>query len=81
VALSGVDLEGLAQRAASRGALLDEANRELALEIDPQRAPLRLAVERAIFALREHLEQSDGRLRTHFTSAFIDSLYPELGSA
>jgi hypothetical protein len=81
VALPGVDLEGLAQRAASRGALLDEANRELALEIDPQRAPLRLAVERAIFALREHLEQSDGRLRTHFPSAFIDSLYPELGSA
>jgi len=52
-------------------------------EIDPQRVPLRSAVERGIFELREALEQMDGRLRTHFTEAFIDSLYPEIkrGSA
>ena len=48
--------------------------------IDPKRGPLRSAVEAAVFQLREGLEQIDGRLRTHFTQEFINSLYPELSS-
>jgi hypothetical protein len=46
--------------------------------IDPKRGPLRSAVEKAVFDLREGLEQIDGRLRSHCTQDFIDSLYPEL---
>lgn len=46
--------------------------------IDPQRVPLKLAVDTAVYNLRETLEQIDGRLRTHFSEAFIDTLYPEL---
>lgn len=46
--------------------------------IDPKRAPLRLAVNTAVYHLREGLDQMDGRLRTHFPDFFIDSLYPEL---
>lgn len=46
--------------------------------IDPKRTPLKLAVNTAVFHLREGLDQMDGRLRTHFPDAFIDSLYPEL---
>ena len=58
--------------------LLDGFNTERADTIDPRRAPLRLAVEKATFDLREALEQIDGRLRTPFGRAFIDSLYPDL---
>ena len=46
--------------------------------LEEQRHPLRAAVNKAIFDLRESLDQIDGRLRTHFSQAFIDSLYPEL---
>jgi len=35
-------------------------------------------MNKAIFELREELDQMDGRLRSHFSQAFIDSLYPEL---
>lgn len=42
------------------------------------RLPLRSAVQKAIFELREELDQMDGRLRSFFSQAFIDSLYPEL---
>ncbi len=47
-------------------------------DLEKQRMPLRLAVQKAVFELREELEQMDGRLRSHFTQEFIDSLYPEL---
>ena len=47
-------------------------------QVDPQRGPLKIEVERAIFGLRQGLEQMDGRLRAHFPAAFIESLYPEL---
>jgi hypothetical protein len=43
-----------------------------------QRQPLRSTMTKAIFELREELDQMDGRLRSHFAQAFIDSLYPEL---
>ena len=47
-------------------------------EIDPQRRPLKLAVERSVLELRESLEQMDARLRAHFPTPFIESLHPEL---
>lgn len=47
-------------------------------EIEPQRRPLKLAVERAVLELREGLERTDARLRAQFSPAFIESLYPEL---
>ena len=59
------------------GELLDQFNKKRIDEIDPKRLPLRLATERAVLELREFLEQMDGRLRTHFTSLFIESLYPD----
>lgn len=59
---------------------LDGLNKKRTEEIDPQRAPLKTKVERAVLELREFLEQMNGRLRTHFPSSFIDSLYPELDS-
>lgn len=46
--------------------------------VETQRYPLRAAVNKAIYELREELDQMDGRLRSHFSAAFIDSLYPEL---
>ena len=46
--------------------------------LEEQRQPLRSAVQKAIYELREELDQMDGRLRSHFTADFIDSLYPEL---
>lgn len=46
--------------------------------LEDQRQPLRSSVQRNIFELREELDQMDGRLRTHFSQNFIDSLYPEL---
>jgi len=49
-----------------------------AYELEAQRAPLKAAVQKAVFELREELDQMDGRLRSHFSEAFIDSLYPEL---
>jgi hypothetical protein len=49
--------------------------------IEPKRVPLRLAVNTAVYNLREGLEQMDGRLRTSFSQEFIDSLYPELNTA
>lgn len=58
---------------AFKGFLDDEEN-----VIDPQRTPLHLAVNTAVYNLREGLEQMEGRLRTNFSAEFIDSLYPEL---
>jgi hypothetical protein len=46
--------------------------------VEAQRYPLRSAVNKAIYELREELDQMDGRLRSHFSAAFIDSLYPDL---
>lgn len=57
---------------------LDALLRKESDEIDPQRYPLRAAVEGEIGRMREHLEQMDGRLRSELSSAFIESLYPEL---
>lgn len=57
---------------------LDGLNKRRREQIDSQRAPLRTAVQKASLELRETLYQVNGRLRTHFTDAFIDSLYPRL---
>jgi hypothetical protein len=46
--------------------------------IEALRAPLRAAVQKATYELREELDQMDGRLRSYFSADFIDSLYPEL---
>ena len=46
--------------------------------LEDQRQPLRSSVQKNIFELREELDQMDGRLRSHFSQNFIDSLYPEL---
>ncbi len=46
--------------------------------IEDQRQPLRSSMQKNIFELREELDQMDGRLRSYFSQAFIDSLYPEL---
>lgn len=46
--------------------------------LEAQRQPLRSAVNKAIYELREELDQMDGRLRSFFSADFIDSLYPEL---
>ncbi|UQA56241.1 hypothetical protein [Polyangium aurulentum] len=51
---------------------------EQAVGLEAQRQPLRSAMTKAIFELREELDQMDGRLRSHFSPMFIDSLYPEL---
>ena len=51
---------------------------EEARKIEEQRQPLKAAVNKAIFELREELDQVDGRLRSSFSQLFIDSLYPEL---
>jgi len=57
--------------------LLDQFN-QTAETIEAQRLPLKSAVQKAIIELREELDQMDGRLRSHFSQLFIDSLYPEL---
>lgn len=57
---------------------LDTLNKRRRAQIEAQRAPLRTAVQKASLELRETLYQVNGRLRTHFTDAFIDSLYPRL---
>jgi hypothetical protein len=57
--------------------LLRSFNTE-AESLEAQRAPLKSAVQKAIFDLREELDQMDGRLRSHCSQVFIDSLYPEL---
>lgn len=49
-----------------------------AVTLNHQRAPLRLAVNKATYELREELDQMDGRLRSFFSAHFIDSLYPDL---
>lgn len=49
-----------------------------AATVETQRAPLRSAVQKATYELREELDQMDGRLRSFFSAEFIDSLYPEL---
>lgn len=59
-------------------AALQDSVTEQETKIDPKRLPLRNAVESHVLKLREGLEQIDGRLRSHFTQEFIDSLYPEL---
>ena len=69
------DLSTALTRAAD---LLHGFNQEQDQGIEPQRLPLRQAVNAAIRELREGLEKMDGRLRTHFSQDFIDSLYPEL---
>ncbi|MDI1445268.1 hypothetical protein [Polyangium sp. 6x1] len=46
--------------------------------LEDQRQPLRSSVQKNIFEIREELDQMDGRLRSHFSQDFIDSLYPEL---
>jgi hypothetical protein len=69
------DLANALTRAAD---LLHGFNREQDDVIEPQRLPLRQAVNASIRELREGLEKMDGRLRTHFAQDFIDSLYPEL---
>lgn len=64
-------LDGAAERIRLLLVVLDN-------EVEAQRRPLRSAVNKAILELRDELEKSMGRLRTDFTVAFIDSLYPEL---
>jgi hypothetical protein len=59
-------------------ALLDSFHKEETNVLDPQREPLKIEVHKAVFELRDGLEKMDGRLRTHFSQDFIDSLYPEL---
>jgi len=51
---------------------------QTSLKLEDQRQPLRSAVTRGIYDLREELDQMDGRLRSYFSADFIDSLYPEL---
>jgi len=60
------------------GDRLETLVEKLDKEIEPQRRPLKLAVERAVLELREELERMDARLRARFSPAFIESLYPEL---
>lgn len=80
--LSGVggmpDLTGVSDRLDLVGDRVEQLLERLDEEIEPQRRPLKLAVERAVLELREGLEHMDARLRARFTSAFIESLYPEL---
>ncbi|MFO0750886.1 MAG: hypothetical protein U1F43_35225 [Myxococcota bacterium] len=47
-------------------------------EIESRRPALRASVRGAVNDLHEALTQMNGRLRTHFSDVFIDSLYPEL---
>lgn len=47
-------------------------------DMEGRRLPLRANLQKSVFDVREMLDQMDGRLRTHFSAAFIDSLYPEL---
>lgn len=69
------DLADALEKAAG---VLKGFNREQTDVVDPQRSPLKSDVQKAVFDLREGLEQIDGRLRSHFSQDFIDSLYPEL---
>jgi hypothetical protein len=74
IGAAGELADGL-ERAAT---VLASFNKEETDVLDPQRAPLKMAVQKAVYDLREGLEKMDGRLRTHFSQDFIDSLYPEL---
>ena len=58
--------------------VLDLLNVSYRDDLTPQREPLKAAVLKAVSELHEGLEQMDGRLRSYFPQAFIDSLYPEL---
>jgi hypothetical protein len=69
------ELAGALDKAA---ALLDTFNKEETNVLDPQREPLKVEMQKAVFELRDGLEKMDGRLRTHFYQDFTDSLYPEL---
>ncbi len=69
-------IDGL-ERAAD---LLERFVTEERERIQPQRLPLKAAVEREVFALRDFLAQMNGRLRGYFPQPFIDSLYPELAA-
>jgi hypothetical protein len=69
---------GLADALDKAAAVLQATVTQQETIIDPKRAPLRIAVESAVFQLRDGLEKIDGRLRSHLTQEFIDSLYPEL---
>jgi hypothetical protein len=68
----------LAEALGNAAALLDSFNKEENHVLDPQREPLKVEVQKAVYELRDGLEKMDGRLRTHFSQDFIDSLYPEL---
>lgn len=68
------NLEGMAER-------IDALVHERDNDIEPQRRPLKLAVERGILELREGFDKMDGRLRQHFSPSFIESLYPELSKS
>lgn len=68
------EVADLLHRAADTLAAFNQQSEDL----EATRAPLRLGVQKAVYELREALDQMDGRLRTHFSQDFIDSLYPEL---
>lgn len=70
--------EELAGKLEGTGQRLKGFNDQLENEIEPRRRPLRAAVEVAVGRTREALEQMDGRLRSHFSADFIESLYPQL---
>lgn len=80
--LSGIggmpDLTGVAERLDLVGDRIEALLERMDTEIEPQRRPRKLAVERAVLELREGLEQMDARLRSRFNAAFIESLYPSL---
>ena len=65
--------EGLDKAAALVREYLKQAN-----ALEAQRYPLRSAMYKAVYELREELDQMDGRLRSYVSADFIDSLYPEL---
>lgn len=70
--------EALADRLTTSGTRLRGCIDQMDREIEPKRRPLRAAVEIGIGRVREALEQMDGRLRSHFSAEFIESLYPQL---
>lgn len=71
-------IPALATRLERAGTLLEGFLLREKSEIESQRPLLRANVRAAINDLHEALAQMNGRLRTHFSDAFIDSLYPEL---
>ena len=71
-------LTPLAEGLDAGAARLELLVKKLDEEIEPQRLPLKHAVERAVLELREGFARMDARLRDKFTADFIESLYPEL---